>query len=265
MKIATWNVNSLKVRKDIVYTWLELNNDIDFLLLQEIKGNDSNNFNIFDKLGYNCFYNLQKTYNGVAIIAKKKYDCIEISAQVMPDDPQARFLHIQYKKLNLINIYVPNGNPVNTEKLTYKKIWLSAFFEYIHQLLSNNNEFIIGGDFNIAPYDHDVYDFAKFKDDALCIKDIRDAYFSLLNSDVINVIDFIQNKTYAEKNIEYEKFYTWWDYRENSFIKNHGARIDHLLLSSFYANYLVNAEIDQKPRAEHQPSDHTPLICEINI
>lgn len=253
--VATWNVNSLKSRMDIVTQWLS-DNPIDFLLLQEIKGLDEDIFDIFKNMGYKCYYNLQKTYNGVAIITK--HDSI-VKHTALPnfDDEQARYLELEYNNFSIINVYVPNGNPVGdnheNEKYVYKINWLNAFYNHLRNLSNNYKNFIIGGDFNIAPNDWDVYDINQFKNDALVTNEIRQIYFKIINLGITNALDYEFGNT--------KHIFTWWDYRNFGFIKNHGAKIDHILLSPLFADKLLSTQIDKKPRHMDKPSDHTPVVC----
>jgi exodeoxyribonuclease-3 len=255
MKIATWNVNSLKSRLEIVLDWLGYNQP-DFLLLQEIKGLDESLFLDIKAAGYHSYYNLQKTYNGVAILSKNP---CQVLLKALPnfEDTQARIIEITQNHFSIINVYIPNGNPIETDKYTYKIKWLYAFYEYIKSCIENEKSFVIGGDFNIAPKDIDVYSVSAFKNDALVQKEVRDIYFSLINLGLLDVIDF----KYKNK----EKIYTWWDYRNAGFAKNNGVRIDHILLSPLLADKYIDCNIDQKPRTKDKPSDHTPVICELDL
>ncbi|MFL1780994.1 Exodeoxyribonuclease III [Candidatus Hepatincolaceae symbiont of Richtersius coronifer] len=253
MQIATWNVNSLKVRLDIVKSWL-IANPVDFLLLQEIKGLDEEIFRQFGN--YQHYFILQKAYNGVATLSK--YKC-KIANKIIPDliDEQSRFLEIIYQDIHLINIYIPNGNPINTPKYDYKLIWLDKLYSYLEKLVEQEKNFIIAGDFNIAPKDKDVYSVEAFKNDALIQKAVKDFYFKLINLGLTDVIDFQYPYT---KNI-----FSWWDYRNSGFARDHGARIDHILISPYLTTYYKNSYIDKLPRQLEQPSDHTPVICELNL
>ena len=255
MIVATWNVNSLKVRIENIKKWLN-ENKVDFLLLQEIKGLDEDIFNEFKNIGYNTYYNLQKTYNGVAILTP--HNCI-IKSKFLPnfDDIQARFIEIEYNNCSIINVYIPNGNPVEEnlsgEKYLYKINWLNAFYDYVKSLQNNYKNFIIGGDFNIAPKDCDVYSIEAFKNDALIQSNVREIYYKLINLGLMSVLDY---KYKEEKNI-----FTWWDYRNFGFIKNNGAKIDHILLSPYFADKFIDVKIDKKTREDDKPSDHCPVIC----
>ncbi len=253
MKIATWNVNSLKTRLEDVKQYL-IKNDLDFLLLQEIKGLDENIYEEFSKLGYKSYHNLQKTYNGVAILTK--YTNCQLSLKYLPnfsEDIQARFIEIIFNNVHIICVYVPNGNPIGTDKYEYKVKWLECLYLYLRELSLSNKEYIIGGDFNIAPRDIDTYSAKNFRDDAITQKKVRDIYFSILNLGNIDVLD---HKYHQQSNK-----YTWWDYRNSSFAKDRGLRIDHIILSPKISNNYQDSFIDKTPRISDKPSDHTPVIC----
>lgn len=255
MKIATWNVNSLKSRLDLVKEWLG-NNPVDFLLLQEIKGLDEEIFKEFKPLGYNSYFHLQKTYNGVAILSK--HNC-EIVHKNLPNysDEQARFIEVKYNNIHILNAYMPNGNPLGTEKFDYKIAWTTAMYNHLKSLVENNIDFALGGDFNIAPKDIDVYSTKAFENDALTHKNSRDLYFKMLNLGLIDTLEFKHPNT---KNI-----FTWWDYRNAGFAKDNGVRIDHILLSPSLADKFLDVIIDKVPRLKDKPSDHTPVVCILEL
>lgn len=256
MIISTWNVNSLKSRLPLVIEWLKYEKP-DILMLQEIKGLD----NIYPKellkdLGYNSVENLQATYNGVAILSLHP---ITVLNNGIPNfvDAQARFIEVLINDLKIINIYAPNGNPITTDKYTYKLNWFNALYNHLNNLINRQENFVIAGDFNIIPNEHDVYKPESFTGDALFQTEIRQLYSKILNLGLTDVIDIYYQ--------EQKDRYTWWDYRNMSFEKNNGARIDHILLSSFLANKLAWAKIDKIPRTKDKPSDHTPVVCKINV
>ena len=254
MLLTTWNVNSLKTRIKKVHELLTIKQP-DFLLLQEIKGLDETIFQQFNTLGYTSYYNLQKTYNGVATISKLKGDVLYTELPHFPDE-QARYLEIKYGNLHVINVYIPNGNPINTEKYKYKLAWLVHLYQHLRSLLFNDIPFIIAGDFNIAPEDSDVYSVKAFQNDALTEPQVRDIFFKIMNFGLVDAVKIQYSNS--------EKIYTWWDYRHNAFHKNNGARIDHILLSPYIADSFLSANIDTLPRSAEQPSDHTPVSCLFN-
>jgi len=251
MKIATWNVNSLKVRLAQVLQWLE-ENQPDVLALQEIKLTDDN-FPLaeINAAGYQAVYAGQKTYNGVAILSKTK--ATEITTD-FPDfvDPQRRVLAATISGVRILNVYVPNGSSIDSDKYVYKLQWLQQLIQYTKQQLSEHEKFIILGDFNIAPADIDVHDPELWRDSVLCSEKERVALQQLLALGLVDV--YRQLKTTGE--------YSWWDYRQAAFRRNMGLRIDLILASSNYAAICKEASIDKLPRKWERPSDHAPVMAE---
>ena len=231
----------------------------DVLLLQEIKTQDENfPYDEFKKEGYISYVYGQKSYNGVAIISKSEIK--NIGKDLIKDDlKQSRIItgeiKLKGKKIEIINIYVPNGNPVDTEKYEYKKKWLKKFISNIKLKLSKNPNLLIAGDFNIIPEEIDVYDFKRYQNDALGKLEIRKKFRELLNLGFKDVYRFI-NKDKEE--------YTFWDYFSGSWQKNYGMRIDHFLLSNNLLENISSININKKPRSKAKPSDHTPIELEIN-
>ena len=230
----------------------------DVLLLQEIKTQNENFPNDeFKNLGYTSYVFGQKSYNGVAIISKHELD--NTSNNFIKDDlNQSRIitaeLKLKKKKIELINIYVPNGNPVDTEKYEYKKSWLIKFITNIKKKILKNSNILIAGDFNIIPEEIDVHDFKRYENDALGKLEIRKKYRELINLGFKDVYRF-KNKTKQE--------YTFWDYFAGSWQKNYGMRIDHFLLSNSLIENIKSININKKPRSKEKPSDHTPIELEI--
>ena len=257
MKIASWNVNSIRARLDNLKKYLKLSSP-DLVLLQEIKTQEETYpFKEIDNLGYNSYVNGQKSYNGVSILSKKK---IKIIDKNLPGDKikQSRIISgdikIHKKNTELINIYVPNGNPVDTDKYKYKKNWLNIFVKSIKNELNLNKNIIISGDFNIIPEEIDVYDYKRYENDALFKLEIRKKYRELINLGFIDVFRHF-NKSKQE--------YTFWDYFAGSWQKNYGMRIDHFLVSNNLINQIKSIGINKKPRSKTKPSDHTPIELEI--
>ena len=222
MKIITWNVNSIRARIDNIKKYLKSSSP-DIVLLQEIKTEEhSYPFDEIDKLGYISYVNGQKSYNGVSILSKKKLNEIN---KVLPGDKikQSRLISakikINNKNIEIINIYVPNGNPVDTEKYTYKLNWLDLFIKEIDKKLKNNTPLIIAGDFNIIPEEKDVHAPEKYLNDALFRLEVRKKYRTLIN---LGLQDVFRN---FNKNAGY---YTFWDYTQGAWQKNNCLRIDHV-------------------------------------
>ena len=257
MKIISWNVNSVRARIENIKNYIK-DSTPDVLLLQEIKTQNENFPNDeFKNLGYTSYVFGQKSYNGVAIISKHKLD--NTNNNFIKDDlNQSRIitteLKLKKKKIELINIYVPNGNPVDTEKYEYKKSWLKKFITNVKKKIQNNSNILIAGDFNIIPEEIDVHDFKRYENDALGRLEIRKKFRELINLGFKDVYRF-KNKTKQE--------YTYWDYFAGSWQKNYGMRIDHFLLSNSLIENIKSININRKPRSKEKPSDHTPIELEI--
>ena len=258
MKIISWNINSVRARVDLIKNYIKESNP-DVLLLQEIKTqNEYFPVNEFKELGYTSYIYGQKSYNGVAIISKYKLN--NINTDFINDDlKQSRIItgeiNLKKKKIELINIYVPNGNPVDTEKYEYKKIWLKKFINSIKKRLIKNSNLLIAGDFNIIPEEIDVHDFQRYENDALGKLEIRKRFRELINLGFKDIYRF-KNKIKQE--------YTFWDYFAGSWQKNNGMRIDHFLLSNNLIDDVKSININKKPRSKIKPSDHTPIELIIN-
>ena len=257
MKIVSWNVNSVRARIENIINYIK-DSKPDILLFQEIKTQEETfPHEIFKELGYESYVFGKKSYNGVAIISKHELD--NTNNNFIKDDlNQSRIitaeLKLKKKKIELINIYVPNGNPVDTEKYEYKKSWLNKFIKNIKKKIQKNSNILIAGDFNIIPDEIDVHDFKRYENDALGRLEIRKKYRELINLGFKDVYRF-KNKTKQE--------YTFWDYFAGSWQKNYGMRIDHFLLSNSLIENIKSININRKPRSKEKPSDHTPIELEI--
>ena len=258
MKISSWNVNSVRARIINITNYLK-DSKPDILMMQEIKTEKKNfPFNDFKNLGYDCHVSGQKSYNGVALLSKINIG--QIDTKFFEDEnKQARIIvgdiKNQSKVIKLINIYVPNGNPVDTNKYKYKKNWFVSFNKLIKQTLIKNKDIIIGGDFNVIPEEIDVYDFKKYENDALFRLEIRKKFRELINLGFHDIYRYFNSDK-----IEY----TFWDYMDGAWQKNHGMRIDHFLISTSLLDNIKNMNINKKPRSKIKPSDHTPIELEIN-
>jgi exodeoxyribonuclease-3 len=257
MKISSWNVNSVRARIDNIKDYLNKFSP-NILLMQEIKTEEKNfPFNEFEDLGYHSYVFGQKSYNGVAIISKKKLE--NVSTDIIKDKlKQARTISAEFefkkRKILVINIYTPNGNPVETEKYDYKKKWLNDLTKVLKKLGQKNENIILSGDFNIIPAAEDVYNAKSFEDDALFRLEIRKKYREILNMGYVD--------SYRHKYPDTEG-YTFWDYMRGAWQKNNGMRIDHFLLSNSLINILKNVSINKTPRGKEKPSDHTPIEIEL--
>jgi len=258
MKIISWNVNSVRARIQSIKNYIKESSP-DILLLQEIKTQIENfPFNDFEEIGYESYVYGQKSYNGVAIISKHKLK--NINTDFVKDDlNQSRIItgeiNIDNKKIELINIYVPNGNPVDTDKYKYKKKWLKIFLDNIKKKLLKNPNLLIAGDFNIIPEEIDVHDFKRYENDALGRLEIRKKFRELINLGFKDIYRLFNKK---------KQEYTFWDYFAGSWQKNNGMRIDHFLLSSSLIDKVESIKINKKPRSAIKPSDHTPIELIIN-
>jgi exodeoxyribonuclease-3 len=256
VKIASWNVNSIKARLANVLDWLSAAAP-DIVLLQEIKSVEET-FPALEiaGLGYNLAISGQKTYNGVAILSKTP---LEIAHTALPgdkDDAQARYVEAVTKTdagvLRVASIYLPNGNPVDSDKFGYKLAWMKRLERHARELLALEEPTILGGDYNVIPLDEDCYDPAAWAGDALFRPESRAAFRALVNlgfTDAFRV-------SHAEPGA-----YTFWDYQRGAWQKDNGIRIDHLLLSPQAADLLVESDIDRGPRGKEKASDHTPIWC----
>ena len=258
MKLSSWNVNSIRARITSVIKYIKLS-DPDILFIQEIKTEDKNfPYKVFEDLGYNSYVFGQKSYNGVAFISKKKIFDIDINL-IKDFNKQARIIagdiKIKSKEIKLINIYVPNGNPIDTDKYKYKKIWFDSFIKKIKKILKENKNIIIAGDFNVIPDNIDVYDYKKYENDALFKLEIRKKFYELKN------LGFEDSFRYFNKD---KHEYTFWDYMAGSWQKNYGMRIDHFLISNNLLENIKNIKINKSPRSDFKPSDHTPIELNIN-
>jgi exodeoxyribonuclease-3 len=255
MKIATWNVNSIKARLPLVLDWLrEAGPDV--ALLQEIKTQeDSFPALEIEELGYHIAVQGQKSYNGVAILSKQPLTHVKKGLPGMTDD-QARYIEAEVNGLTVATIYLPNGNPAPSEKYDYKLDWMDKLIAHTARLLKSEKPFVLGGDFNVIPEAQDVYNPAGWEEDALYRLETRQKFRKLMNLGLTDALRVF-------KPIGHD--YTFWDYQAGAWARDHGLRIDHFLLSPQAADRLKACEVDRKPRGREKASDHTPVWCEIDI
>ncbi|MBU0656081.1 MAG: exodeoxyribonuclease III [Gammaproteobacteria bacterium] len=255
MKIATWNVNSLKVRLPHVLQWLAAAQP-DVLAIQETKTVDEN-FPLaeIEAAGYQSIFSGQKTYNGVAILSKQ--DASDIVTDIPGlDDPQRRILAATINGVRVVNLYVVNGSEVGSEKYAYKIDWLAKVTTWLQEQASQYPQLVVLGDFNIAPEDQDVHDPLAWAGQILCSEPERTALQGIQSIGLSDV--FRQFK-------QPEKAFSWWDYRAAGFRRNLGLRIDLILASKPLADACTSCVIDREPRTWEKPSDHTPVVAEFVV
>jgi len=252
MKIATWNVNSLRVRIGHVVEWLE-REQADVLALQETKTKDEDfPVDTFSELGYQVEFSGQPTYNGVALISRHSITDVRTDLDGL-EDPQRRVLAATIDGVRIHNLYVPNGQSVESEKYQYKMGWLEALKRQVQTDLAQYPNSILLGDFNIAPEDRDVHDPAAWAGKVLCSDREREALKELTD---LGFQDVFRNFDQEEKS------FSWWDYRAAAFRRNMGLRIDLILASGSLKDACTACRIDVEPRRLERPSDHTPVIAE---
>ena len=259
IKISTFNINSIKMRSTIVTNWLD-ESQTDILLMQETKSIDENfPFKEFEDKGFNVIFSGQKAYNGVAIASKFKIEEISRNLPIYNDeeleDDQARFLHVKILNINIICLYLPNGNPAPGLKFDYKINWMKRLIKYSREIYNNNEPLILGGDFNVIQNNNDCYDISKWLNDALYLEDTRKLMKEIIN---IGLLDSYRIKFPDSRE------YSFWDYQAGSWQKDNGIRIDFLLISPEIVDLLEDVGIDKNPRGLSKPSDHTPVWLTIN-
>lgn len=253
MKIASWNVNSLRVRLPQVLDWLA-SSGVDVLALQETKMTD-NQFPQaeIEAAGYQVVYSGQKTYNGVAIISKSPAKDIVTDVPDL-DDPQRRILGATIDGIRILDLYVVNGQEVGSEKFDYKLNWLEKVYNHIAEDIKEHENYVVLGDFNIAPADEDVHDPEAWHERILCSTPERKVLQEILDLGFDDSFRLFKQE---------EKQYSWWDYRAAGFRRNLGLRIDLILTSKLLSERCKSSIIDKEPRSWERPSDHTPVVAEI--
>ncbi len=253
MIISSWNVNSVRARIENIKNYLKKYKP-DILMMQEIKTENINfPYDDFSNLNYESHVFGQKSYNGVAIISKNKLKNIRFDL-IKDKLNQSRIISadaiFKNKNIQLINIYIPNGNPIDTAKYQYKKKWLDDLIRQLKSCIKKNPNIILGGDFNIIPSSEDVYNAKSFENDALFRLEIRKKLREMINLGFNDVYRHF-NKTKED--------YTFWDYMRGAWQKNNGMRIDHFLVSNSIIDKIKSVNINKDPRGRKKPSDHTPI------
>ncbi len=259
MKIATFNVNSINARLPRILEWFD-GAKPDVVILQEIKCVDEKfPADAFEERGYNVVVHGQKTYNGVALLSKHPIEDIEKGLPGNEDDEQARYIEAvitpdEAAPFRLCGLYAPNGNPAPGPKYDYKLAWMERLQARAEALLRDEEAFVIAGDYNVIPQDEDTHDPAVWASDALFLPETRAALRRLINLGLTDAVRQIEpTKT----------LYTFWDYQRGAWEKDHGIRIDHLLLSPQAADRLKGAGVDRATRGKEKPSDHVPVWIEL--
>lgn len=259
MKLASWNVNSLKVRLPQLLDWLAQHRP-DVVCLQETKLQDDK-FPVLEieAAGYRCAWSGQRTYNGVAILSRDPLAGATTGIPSFPDE-QKRAIAASVGQgadaIRVVCVYVPNGQAVGSEKYEYKLRWLAACRSWLEQELVGNPRLAVLGDYNVAPEDEDVHDPKAWQGQVLCSAPERQAFRNLLALGLKDAFRMFPQK---------ERSFTWWDYRMNGFKRNFGLRIDHVLLSSGLASQCRRCVIDVEPRRTERPSDHAPVVAELEL
>jgi exodeoxyribonuclease III len=257
MRIATWNVNSLKVRLPHVTDWLAAHQP-DVLCLQETKTEDANfPLDAIQKAGYQAVFSGQKTYNGVALLSPVSSTAapVDVTAGIPGlDDPQKRVLAATYNDTRVICVYIPNGESVESDKYQYKLRWLAALTEWLRSELQKYPKLALLGDYNIAPEDRDVWDPKDWEGKVLFSGPEHAAFKGLLDLGLTDSFRLFDQP---------ERSFTWWDYRMNAFRRKLGLRIDHILLSAPLAQTCSACSVDVEPRKLERPSDHAPVFADL--
>lgn len=255
MKIASWNVNSLRVRLPHVLDWVRAQTP-DVLCLQETKVTDDQ-FPVSElsAAGYTSVFAGQKTYNGVAILSRLPVEMVEF-ALPGADGEQKRFLAATVSGVRIVNVYVPNGEAISSDKYRYKLEWLARLRDYLRATLAMHPRLAVLGDYNIAPEARDVHDPAQWVGQVLFSEPERAAFGELLDTGLRDAFRLFDQPPAS---------FSWWDYRMGAFRRNHGLRIDHILLSDALAGCCRVCTIDTEPRRLERPSDHAPVVAELDV
>ena len=253
MKLATWNVNSLKVRLPQVLDWLAAN-PLDVLCLQETKQQDVDfPQDALMAAGYHSVFIGQKTYNGVAILSREPAADVQTGIPGYEDE-QRRVIAATFGDIRVVDVYIPNGQSPDSDKYQYKLGWLAALHDWLKEELLRYPKLVLLGDYNIAPEDRDVHDPVAWLGNVLVSPPERDAFKALL---ALGLTDSYRLFEQAEKT------FSWWDYRMMGFRRNMGMRIDHILISEPLVAQCKSCVIDKAPRKLERPSDHTPVVVEL--
>lgn len=260
MRLATWNINGIKARLHNVLAWLEKDSP-DFACLQEIKSEDDSFPRLeIEALGYHVETHGQKGFNGVALLSKTPIEDVTRGLPGDDSDTQARYIEGVVSTgtgaVRLGGLYLPNGNPVDTEKYPYKLAWMARLEAHAAERLKLEEPFVLAGDYNVIPTETDVHDPEAWRDDALFRPETRAAFWGLMGLGFTDAITATAPEPHA---------YTFWDFQGGAWPKNHGIRIDHLLLSPEAADRLSAAGISKELRSWEKPSDHVPVWVDLDV
>jgi exodeoxyribonuclease-3 len=255
LKVATWNVNSIKVRLPLLLNWLD-DAKPDIVCLQEIKCLAAD-FPLMEIRGHGYHAEIvgQKSYNGVALLSKEPARDVVAALPGDNGDGQARYVEATVGEVRVASLYLPNGNPADSDKYPYKLAWLARLRAHAADLLKSERPFVLAGDYNVIPEPEDAYDPTAWREDALFRADTRRAFRGLVNLGLTDAFRALHAEPHR---------YSFWDYQAGRWQRDEGIRIDHLLLSPQAADRLAAAEIDKAPRGKDKASDHTPVWCELN-
>ena len=263
MLVATWNVNSIRSRIDQVKEWLIANN-IDILCLQETKTEDQFfPIELFSNLGYEVLISGQKSYNGVAIISRFPISNIKIGfdhllykdKDLSTLNQQKRIISAEINNIRMINVYVPNGSSLDSEKFIYKEKWLECLQIYLREISKNHTPICLLGDFNIAPEDRDIHTPSKYKETIMASSKERELLKDVLGGELEDVFRIFEP---GGGN------WSWWDYRHSAWERDKGWRIDHIYLTEDILSCANSCWIDKEPRSREKPSDHAPVVLDIS-
>lgn len=258
MKIASWNVNSIKVRLSLLSEWVT-ETQPDIILLQETKSqNETFPTEFIEDLGYNLAIHGQKTFNGVAILSKFPLEDVQYNLPNFPDS-QSRYIEAFTGGVRVASVYAPNGNAIGSDKYAYKLAFYQHLKNHLSTLLKFNEKLVVGGDYNVAPTDADVYEPEKWIGDVLVSPPERASFQSILETGFYDAVRVL----HPEDHTNNQEWYTWWDYRKGAWHRNWGLRIDHLLLSLEAKNALKSVGVNKILRGKERPSDHAPLWCSL--
>jgi exodeoxyribonuclease-3 len=258
MRIATWNVNSLKVRLPHVLDWLA-STPVDVLCVQETKLTDDKfPAAALEQAGYGSVFAGQPAYNGVAVLTRTgSVGAAELVSAGNPhfDDPQKRLLAVRVGGMIVVCAYFPNGQSLESEKFVYKLAWIDSLNHWLRELRADSAPLVLAGDFNIAPEDRDVHDPALWAGQLHCSPQERERFRALLDCGLVDAFRLFEQPPRA---------FSWWDYRQLAFRRNAGLRIDHILVDTSLQPRVRACTIDKLPRKREQPSDHAPVVVEIS-